>query len=358
MSPLPLESAQLRVMLGICTAILLAAALNLASSVFAPLAFAIFILAVVWPLQEALDRRMPTGLALFVTLLVTIFVLLGFASMIAWSFSAIADWILNNLQRFQSLYSQFSEWLEGQGIAVATQFTEHFDVAWLARMLQGLAAQLNRFTGFAVLVFIFLMMALLEVHNFERRLSSLGGERTAKLIVAASTIGLKFRRYMLVRTLLSLLTGFVIWGFALLTGLEPAVAWGLLAFVLNYIPFLGPFIATLLPGLFALAQLDSWQMIVFVILGLVAIQFLIGNYLEPLVAGATLSVSPLVVVFAVVFWGYLWGIPGAFIGVPIVLATIALCAQFPSSRWVAVLLADKPPGEARLGQDEAGGKEA
>jgi AI-2 transport protein TqsA len=96
---------------------------------------------------------------------------------------------------------------------------------------------------------------------------------------------------MLVRTLLSVLTGLAIWGFALLAGLEPAAAWGLLAFALNYIPFIGPFVATLLPGLFALAQLDSWQAIILVFVGMTAIQFLIGNYLEPLVAGAALELD-------------------------------------------------------------------
>jgi AI-2 transport protein TqsA len=109
----------------------------------------------------------------------------------------------------------------------------------------------------------------------------------------------------------------------------------LLALALNYIPFIGPFVATLLPGLFALAQLDSWQTIALVFLGLTAIQFMIGNYLEPLVAGAALTISPFAVVFAVFFWGFLWGIPGAFIGVPIMITIVTLCAQYPGSRWVA-----------------------
>jgi predicted PurR-regulated permease PerM len=140
-----------------------------------------------------------------------------------------------------------------------------------------------------------------------------------------------------------MLTGITIWGFALLTGLEPAVAWGLLAFALNYIPFIGSFVATLLPALFAIAQLDTWQAVILVFVGLSAIQFLIGNYIEPLVAGAALSISPLIVVFAVFFFGFLWGIPGALIGVPIMLTIIAICAQFPSSRWVATLLSGAPP---------------
>jgi AI-2 transport protein TqsA len=122
----------------------------------------------------------------------------------------------------------------------------------------------------------------------------------------------------------------------------------LLAFALNYIPFMGPFVATMLPALFAIAQLDSWQAIMLVFMGLTVIQFLIGNYLEPLVAGAALTISPFAVVFAVFFWTFLWGIPGAFIGVPIMITIITLCAQYPSTRWVATLLG-KPRNEVPNG---------
>ena len=256
--------------------------------------------------------------------------------MIAWALSAVGDWLLNNVQRFQALYLQATDWLEGHGIFVAGILAERFDVVWLLRLFQEIAKRLNRLAGFAILVFVFLMMALLEVRQFGAKLASLqNGDRLAH---ATAEIAAKFRRYMLVRTLLSILTGLAIWGFALLAGLEPAIAWGLLGFALNYIPFIGPFVATLLPAVFAVAQLDTWQAVILVFMGLTAIQFLIGNYLEPLAAGAALSISPLAVVFAVFFWGLLWGIPGALIGVPITLTIIAFAAEYPSSRWLSTLL--------------------
>jgi AI-2 transport protein TqsA len=326
---------------GVCAVVLVCAALYFASSVFAPLAFALFILAIVWPLQHWLEQSLPKGLALFITLTITVVVVLIFASMIAWALSAVGDWLLNNVQRFQALYLQATDWLEGHGIFVAGILAERFDVVWLLRLFQEIAKRLNRLAGFAILVFVFLMMALLEVRQFGAKLASL--QNGDKLAHATVTIAAKFRRYMLVRTLLSLLTGLAIWGFALLAGLEPAIAWGLLGFALNYIPFIGPFVATLLPAVFAVAQLDTWQAVIIVFMGLTAIQFLIGNYLEPLAAGAALSISPLAVVFAVFFWGLLWGIPGALIGVPITLTVIAFAAEYPSSRWVSTLLSGAPP---------------
>ncbi|MGD9501032.1 MAG: AI-2E family transporter [Methyloceanibacter sp.] len=323
--------------LVICALVLIVAGLYFASSVFAPLAFALFILAIVWPLQERLERLLPKGVALFVTLAVTTVVVLVFASMIAWALSAVGDWLLSNVQRFQAVYTEATAWLEERGIFVAGILAERFDVMWLLRLFQDIAQRLNRLAGFAILAFVFLMMALLEVEQFRRKLAG-----RPELLRATAGLAAKFRRYMLVRTVLSLLTGLAIFLFALIAGLEPAPAWGILGFALNYIPFVGPFVATLLPALFAIAQLDTWQAVILVFAGLTAIQFLIGNYLEPLAAGAALSISPLAVVFAVFFFGLLWGIPGALIGVPIMLAIIAFSAEFPASRWVASLLSGAP----------------
>jgi predicted PurR-regulated permease PerM len=143
---------------------------------------------------------------------------------------------------------------------------------------------------------------------------------------------------MLVRTLMSAMTGLFVAGFALATGLGLAAEWGVLAFVLNYIPFIGSLVSTVLPTLFAVTRFQSWEMVVVVFICLGLIQFLVGSYLEPRIAGSALSLSPFAVLFTVFFWTFLWGIPGALIGVPIVIAAVTLCAQHPSSRWIADVL--------------------
>jgi len=347
---MPVADRLILSLLAVCTAILVVIALYLASPIFAPLTFGLFILALVWPMQKALQERIPSGLALFLTLLATIVVFLAFGSMVAWALSSIADWLITNIARFQALYVQKTDWLEEHGIFVAGTLADTFDVPWLIRMFQEVARRLNRLAGFGVLIFVFLMLALLETEQFRQRLAHLGKQvQGAKLIQAAGEIAAKFRKYMVVRTQLSVLTGLAVWGFAALAGVEPAPAWGLLAFALNYIPFIGSFVATILPGLFALVQLDTWSGIILVFVGLGIIQFLIGNYLEPLVAGAALAISPFAVVFAVFFWGFLWGIPGAFIGVPILITVIAICAKYPSTHWIAELLSGTAPELAKKG---------
>lgn len=126
-------------MLALCTTILVVIALYLASSIFAPLTFGLFILALVWPMQKALRERMPGGLALFLTLLATIVAFLAFGSMVAWALSSIADWLVTNIQRFQALYVQGADWLEEHGIFVAGTLSDTFDVPWLIRMFQQVA---------------------------------------------------------------------------------------------------------------------------------------------------------------------------------------------------------------------------
>ena len=133
----------------------------------------------------------------------------------------------------------------------------------------------------------------------------------------------------------------IVWAFAYFAGLELAAAWGAIAFTLNYIPFLGPFVATVLPTLFAIGQFDSWQMALAVFVGLNLIQFLIGSYLEPLLIGTSLAISPFAVIFSVFFWSFMWGVPGAFIGVPILIAFIIYCEKSPGAKWIAVLLSAK-----------------
>ena len=143
---------------------------------------------------------------------------------------------------------------------------------------------------------------------------------------------------MLVRFGMSVLTGLGFWIFAMGYGLELQREWGVIAFVLNFIPFIGSFVATLLPTLLAAAQFESLYDALIVFVGLNILQFVIGSYIEPRVAGTAVSVSPFMVLFAVFFWGMLWGVAGAFIGVPILIALATVCARHPGTHPLAVLL--------------------
>jgi AI-2 transport protein TqsA len=329
-------------MLGLCTAVLVFCGLYFARSILAPVAFSLFVVAIVWPLQRALETRVPRLLALVVTLAVTLLVVTVLGYLIVWAFGTVGRWLIENALRLQALYMQWTDWLEEHGILVTSLLVENFNAGWLIRAVQEIGGRLHGLLTFVVIAFVFTALGLLEVDIARKNIEGLGNKAAARTILQASTqIADKFQRYMLVRSAMSVLTGLVVWAFALLAGLELATAWGVIAFVLNYIPFIGPLVATVFPTLFALVQFGSWQLAAIVFLGLNVIQFLIGSYLEPRIAGASLRVSPFLVLFAVFFWAFLWGLPGAFIGVPIVIACLTLCEQRESTRWIAALLSGR-----------------
>jgi AI-2 transport protein TqsA len=337
-----MNSRSAAALLGLSTAVLLLACLYFARSIFAPVAFALFVIAIVWPLQRTLEIRVPRLLALVATLVVTLLVIAVLGYLIVWAFSTVGRWLIDNALRFQALDVQWTDWLEEHGILVTSFLVENFNASWLIRAVQEIGGRLQGFVTFVVITFVFTALGLLEVEIARKNIETLSNKEAARAILQASTqIADKFQRYMPVRSAMSVLTGLVVWAFALIAGLELATAWGVIAFVLNYIPFIGPLVATVFPTLFALLQFGSWQLAVIVFVGLNVIQFLIGSYLEPRIAGAALSLSPFLVLFAVFFWAFLWGIPGAFIGVPIVIAALALCEQREPTRWIAALLSGR-----------------
>lgn len=337
----------LRAMVGVGTTILVVTALGITQAIFAPLTFALLVIAIVWPLQALLQARMPKLLALCLTMLATTAVIVAFGWTITWCFARVGQYVLGQASRFQIAYNELTEWLERHGIVVASLWTEHFSMGWLLQVFHQITTWVNGTLSFTLVVLIYVILGLLEVDNSGRRLRSAETPELGTILLkGVARAAQKLRRYMLVRSLMSVLTGLFVWGFTWLCGLPLPLEWGVIAFALNYIPYIGSLVATVLPALFAAAQFASWQdaMIVFGCLNL--IQFLVGSYLEPRVAGNVLSMSPFMMLFAVFFWTYLWGIPGSFIGVPIAIAIQTICEQHASSRWVAYLLggAEDLPG--------------
>lgn len=333
------QNIWLRVLVCLIAANMIFGALYFADSVFAPVACALLIIALTWPLQARLQSAMPRLAALFIVVGITITVFFCFASIAAWGFGRVGRTFIAETQHFQALYDKVALWLDGHGIAIAGLWGEHFNVSWFVRMLQSVGARANTTISFWLVVAVYVMLGLLEVDVVARKISSELSPRTARVIIDGSAAtAAKLQKYLLIRTLMSAATGLFVWLIAKASGLHLATEWGVIAFTLNYIPFIGPFIATVFPTLFALAQFDSWQSALIVFAGLNIVQFVIGSYIEPRLSGSALSISPSLVLFSVFFWAFLWGLFGAFIGVPIVIAALTFCAQHPSSRWIANLL--------------------
>lgn len=335
-------------LLGVCATILVLISLYYGRVVLAPVAFALFVIALVWPLQAALERRMPKILTVAITVVLVVVVVGALAALIGWGFGRAARWLIADSARFQAMYGQATEWLEGHGFVITGVFGDVFSVSWMVGALQTVGSQLQRIVSFAVVALVFIILGLLEVDHAAAKLGALRNQAIGSGLLRAFAISAeKLQKYMLVRTVMSVVTGALVSGFALVVGLPLAAEWGVIAFALNYIPFLGPFVATLAPTAFAFAEFESWQMALVVFACLNVIQFVVGSYWEPLMAGSALSLSPFVVLFAVFLWSFLWGVPGAFIGVPIVIAILTTCEQFEGSRWAADLMAGPMRGATK-----------
>lgn len=325
--------------ISILAVIAVVSALHLSAVVFAPVACALFIIALVWPLQRRLQVILPKLLALALVVSLVVLVFFVFASITTWGFGRIGRSFITDSAQFQALYNQLAEWLEGHGIVVAGMWAEHFNVGWLVRMLQGITTRLNTTISFWIVVLVYVLLGLLDTDAIARNARAALSAGAARVLIDGSALtASKLRHYMLVRTLMSVATGGMVWALSAAFGLRFAAEWGVIAFTLNYIPFLGPFVATLLPTIYALAQFGSPQSAVLIFACLNVIQFVIGSYIEPRVAGHTLAISPIVVLFSVFLWAFLWGMFGAFIGVPITIAVLTYCAQSPSTLWIAQLL--------------------
>jgi AI-2 transport protein TqsA len=330
---------EIRVLLLLCTLVLVFAALYFAKDIMAPVTFAIFTIAIAWPLQRGLQAKIPKLLALVVTIVVTLSLIAVLAFIVVWGASHVVEWLVNNTDRFQALYVQATEWLDGHGISITALVADSYNPSWMIGAVREVGGRGYSLLSFIVIAFAFIVLGLLEVDVTRRNIERLKNPTLRQsLLTSAEDIADKFQGYMVVRTLMSVLTGVIVWSFALVAGIELATAWGVIAFVFNYIPFIGPLIATVFPTLFALVQTGSWELCFAVFACLNFIQFFTGSYLEPRIAGAALSISPSVVLFAVFFWGFLWGVYGAFIGAPIVIAILAICERHESTQWIALLL--------------------
>jgi len=328
-----------RILLLLCATVIVLAGLYFSKAIIAPVAFSLFVIAIAWPLQSALQARIPKLLAVAVTIIITIAVIAVLAFLVVWGLGLVVQWLIANTDRLQLLYLQATEWLDSHGVSITGLVADSYNPSLILGAVREIGGRGYGLISFVIIAFAFIMLGLLEIDVSRRNIENLKNQKLRhSLLIAAEDIAEKFQKYMAVRTTMSILTGVVVWSFALIAGIELATAWGVIAFVLNYIPFIGPLIATVFPTLFALVQSGSWELCLAVFVCLNAIQFLIGSYLEPRIAGAALSISPFIVLLAVFFWSLLWGIAGAFMGVPIIIAILTVCERHKSSEWIASLL--------------------
>ncbi|WP_298625483.1 AI-2E family transporter [uncultured Legionella sp.] len=195
-------------------------------------------------------------------------------------------------------------------------------------------------TSSAVLIALYVVFLFVEQHYFSQKMDAFFPQKEHRKLVKNifSHITKDTQTYLGIKTLLSLATATASWLIMKWVGLDFAEFWALLIFFLNYIPNIGAIVATAFPAALALIQFASWWPFLEVTSGIVAIQFIVGNFLEPRLLGKSLNVSPLVILFALGLWGSIWGILGMFLSVPITVMMMIIFAHFETTRPIAILL--------------------
>ncbi|MFT5066301.1 MAG: putative PurR-regulated permease PerM [Yoonia sp.] len=206
--------------------------------------------------------------------------------------------------------------------------------------LRTAAGQAGNITQGTVLVILFVGFLFGERIWFGTKLNNFVGDPTQadRIGRIINSIIHRVNYYLLVKTVISAITGAMVYVLAKMFGLELATALGVITFVLNYIPNVGSIIATALITLVAHVQAGDATMtgIIFVIAG--SIQFLNGNIIDPLLMGRALRLSAFGIILSLAFWGAVWGIPGMFLSVPIMVMLLVVCSHVPALRPFAILL--------------------
>lgn len=210
----------------------------------------------------------------------------------------------------------------------------------LQSMLVNFYGVFTTLTSSAVLISLYVAFLFVEQHYFNQKMDAFFPQKEHRKLVKniMSHITKDTQTYLGIKTLLSLATATASWVIMTLVGLDFAEFWALLIFFLNFIPNIGAIIATIFPAALALIQFESWWPFLEVTSGIVAVQFVVGNFLEPRLLGKSLNLSPLVILFALALWGAIWGILGMFLSVPITVMMMIIFAHFDTTRPIAILL--------------------
>ena len=332
------------VALVLVATVLVLGALRVAASLMLPLCLALFLVAVFWPFHRWLQARLPRWLAVaavFFSFLVSVAMLVG----AVWLTVVLIE---NRLPHYADLFArriaEVRQWAMGLGLLPAEV---PFNVQGILAVLRDAALQVTEwgvnFGGAFGLTVGFFFFGVVESGSLPERLRQvLPGRDPGELLQVLDAIGTDLLRYMLVRTGIGLLTGSLVAVATFAFGVELWMIWGLLAFLLNYVPIVGSAMAVIPPVLFAAVQTDTLGPAALLLGVLVGVQLVVGNYLDPMIQGRYLSLSPLVVLLSITIWGFVWGILGAFVGVPITVGIAVACHQFERTRWVAALLGNLP----------------
>jgi predicted PurR-regulated permease PerM len=318
--------------------VLLVAGMKAATELLVPFLLALFVAVIAAPPLFMLRQR---GLPGWLAMLLVIALIIGIGAVLAWLVGGAVNDFSSNLPKYQASLAQqtsgFSAWLTAQGVQVdPATFSTYLDPGKAMGMAAKLLSALGGVLTQAVFILITVIFILVEAAGFREKLRSVL-QRPESALEHIDTITDNIKRYMMIKTTTSLLTGALVSLWLMFLGVDYPMLWGTVAFLFNYVPNIGSIIAAVPAVLLALVQLGPMDAL-WVMLGYLLINNLVGNVIEPRFMGKGLGLSPLVVFVSLVFWGWVLGPVGMFLSVPLTMVLKIVLASRLETQLAAELL--------------------
>lgn len=330
-----------------------------------PFFIAVFISYLIYPgVTYLAKRKVPKFLAYIIvfSFIFGIFYILG--SLISVNINDFIDSLPEYELKFTNLFIQTGEFLQKYsvlqrlGLEDKISLTEFdiFQYISVSKLTEYMGSSIGSFfdiLGNILVVLFFMIFILMEIERFPARIEYAYGDRAEKAFQVTEAINSSVRKYLWVKTLVSLGTGGL---YALILGVAGVdfwILWGFLGFILNYIPYIGSYIATILPTALALIQFGPLVAVVLLAL-MLTVQTIMGSVVEPKVLGRELNLSPILVLIALAFWGWVWGFVGMFLSIPITASLKIIMDHVEETRVVARLMSDvrEVPPESEDDEDK------
>ncbi|CAB3793403.1 hypothetical protein LMG28614_03713 [Paraburkholderia ultramafica] len=321
--------------------------LYIGRTVFVPIVFGVIVVYVIVGFTRLLERIPVVGARLPIQLRYALSVFLIAAGI----FLAI-DMLVANYDGLVALAPRYQESILSLIQKAAALLQLEAEPTWdslrrdmLAQFnIQALvASMLASLSSVIVNIFVVVLYAsflLVEQRTFGEKLANMAANSSnaARIKSVVIDINRRIGAYLALKTLLGVVLGGLCWGAMLSVGLEFSGLWAVLTALLNYVPYIGSVLAIIFPGLMSVLQFGQVNEVLIVLLSLTIIHFVIGNILDPYLMGNSLNLSPFAILASMAIWSALWGVPGAFLAVPITVSVTIIFSEFEMTRPVAVLL--------------------
>jgi len=344
-------------LLFICC-IIAGAVLRFAAVIILPVTIAILLTFVLYPIVKKLDKlRCPRIVSIFLVLTIIVAGLYIFGIVLFTSGRMIAAQFPRYEHRFIEIYTYIAHFFQLPFDEDLTFFENLWSQLGIRTLVRDLTLSFSNmvlhFIISAVLVILFVVFILLEASFFKEKLDIAFGDQSERINKMGHDLMSQISRYLAAKFFISLANGVIFTVSFHLVGLEFAVIWGVLQFLLNFIPNLGSITAGVAISLFALIQFWPDPVPIIIVLAIIlAVNLVLCNIFDPKIVGDHVGISPLVILISLAVWGWIWGFAGMVLAVPMTVVIKIVCENIPIMEPVSIMLGTRKSNRARKAERE------